>query len=249
MNPVKHITAYELNARYIPAIITSMPFLLGGYFLLRNEETKDIMAFLLSLKFLGYLSLSFIGLYFYAQLIRTISKFYERKYFHDASGFPTTYFMLYANREYSEAFKGAFRDRVKKEFGFVLLSKNEEDTDPSEGQRRLNDVTKQIILKVGDGRLVGKHNQWYGFFRNLIGGTTFALIGSMVNILVGIYILHHKGLVILSCLMVVVYGMLLLFRRSLIVQHAEAYARQLYAEFMMERLRPQKTIKSAKEII
>src|SRR5437016_5411784 len=165
MAAAKRISTYELFARYLPAILTSIPFLFLGYFLLHATGTRDLMTFLLSLKFFGYLSFSFIGLYFYSQLIRTTSKYFEKRLFHDRVGFPTTYFMLYANREYSDAFKDAYRKRVKKELGFALLSKTEEEANPVEAVRRLNDITKQIILRVGEGVLVGKHNQWYGFFR------------------------------------------------------------------------------------
>lgn len=236
----KYISSYEVFARYLPAILTSLPFLILGYFLLRSQDTGDIITFLLSLNFVGYLSFSFVGLYFFAQLIRTTSKYFEKKYFHDQNGFPTTYFMLYANAEYSDAFKDAYREQVAKEMGFALLSRDEEVVDPLEGKRRLNDVTKRIILKVGDGVLVGKHNQWYGFFRNLIGGAIFAMIGCVLNTFLGFYALHHRGLVYLSILLFVAFGTLLLFRRQLIVQNAEAYAKQLHAEFMTARQRVRK---------
>lgn len=140
--------------------------------------------------------------------------------------------MLYSNQEYSDAFKDAYRDRIKKEFGFTLFSKNEEEANTSEAVRRLNDITKQVILRVGDGVLVGKHNQWYGFFRNLIGGSVYALVCSALNVLIGYFVFQHRGLVVLSILLIIAYGTLLLCRKSLIVQNAEAYARQLHAEFM-----------------
>jgi len=41
-------------------------------------------------------------------------------------------------------------------------------------KKRLNEATKQVILKVRDGHLVKKHNIWYGFFRNLVGGSIYS---------------------------------------------------------------------------
>jgi hypothetical protein len=228
----KHVSTYELFARYLSAIVTSVPFLLIGFVLLRRDDTKDMMSFVISLKFFGYVSMSFIGLYFYAQLIRSTAKSFEKQYFHKRRGFPTTYFMLYSDSECSDVYKDDFRKRVKKTFGFQLCSKSEELSRPEEAMRRLNDITKQLILHVGDGILVGKHNQWYGFIRNLVGGSLYGVIGSIVSFPLGRYILNDSILAYSAIPLLAIYGAILLFRRSLIVQHAEAYARQLHAEFM-----------------
>lgn len=245
VKPIKNISAYEIYARYIPALLTGLPFIIGGFLLMKAAETKDILDFLLSLRFFGYISFTFIGLYFYAQLIRTVSKSFEKRYFHDQNGFPSTYFMLYANREYSDALKDAYRDKVKQEFNFLLSTRSEEEASRSEAIKRLNDITKRVILRVGKGVLIDKHNQWYGFFRNLIGGSIFGLLGSLSNLIVGYYILHDRGIVLISALLFVGYCALLLFRRPLIMQHAEAYARQLHAEFM-NTSRPRRNNKESK---
>ena len=228
----KHISTYELFAHYLPAIVTSIPFLLIGFVLLRRHDTKDIISFVISLKFFGYVSMSFIGLYFYAQLIRSTAKFFEKSYFHKKRSFPTTYFMLYSDGEYSHAYKDDFRRRVNDVFGFQLCPKDEELLNPDEATRRLNDITKQIILRIGDGALVGKHNQWYGFIRNLVGGSLYGIIGTLTAFFLGWFILNDSILSYAAVPLCVIYGAILLFRRSLIVQHAEAYARQLHAEFM-----------------
>lgn len=228
----KHISTYDLFARYLPAILTSVPFLLIGFALLRRDDTKDIVSFVISLKIFGYVSMSFIGLYFYAQLIRSTAKSFERVYFHKKRGFPTTYFMLYSDAECSDAYKDEFRQRVKKTFGFQLCSKDEERANPVEATRRLNDITKRIILHVGDGVLVGKHNQWYGFSRNLVGGSLYGVIGTVITYTLGNWVFNQPVLAYAAIPLCIIYGAILLFRRPLIVQHAEAYTRQLHAEFM-----------------
>jgi hypothetical protein len=194
-----------------------------------------MLAFVFSFKFFGYVSMSFVWLYFYAQLIRSTAKSFEKAYFHKTRGFPTTYFMLYSDSECSDAYKDAFRKRVKKAFGFELLTKSEEATNPLEAMRRLNDITKKLILRVGEGVLVGKHNQWYGFIRNLVGGSVFGLIGGIVAFILGQTILQNSILAYAAVALCVVYAAILLFRRPLIIQHAEAYARQLHAEFMKNK--------------
>lgn len=228
----KHISSYELFARYLPAIVTSVPYLLIGFILMRRSDTKDFLGFIFSLKFFGYVSMSFVALYLYAQLIRSTAKWFENRYFRKRQGFPTTYYMLYSNGEYSEAYKDAYRKKVKKVYNFDLCSKDEEIANPLEASRRLNDITRQIILRVADGKLVGKHNQWYGFIRNLVGGSIYAAFGSIIIAAYGHCAATNSVLAYGGVIMCLGYCAIVAFRRSLIVQHAEAYARQLHAEFM-----------------
>jgi uncharacterized membrane protein len=226
------ISGYELYARYLPAVLTALPVLILSFYLAKGEEARELIEYVLSLKFFGTLSMSLVLLYFYAQLIRTTSKAYEKKYFADARGFPTTYFMLYSDRTYSEVFKDEFRKRVSSTLGITLPNKDEEDDKPEEARRMLSEVTKQLILFVGDGVLVGKHNQWYGFFRNLIGGCVYGAIMAAINVLVGFYYLNSSPLVVISVFLLSLYCGLFFARRKILSQHAEAYARQLIAEFM-----------------
>jgi len=232
MNTTRNVSIYEMYARYFPAILTGTPLLLLGFYLAKGGETKQLLDFLLSLKFFGYVSFSLILLYFYAQIIRTTSKTFEQSYFLQKKGFPTTYFMLYSDSTYSDAFKNAFRQRVQEVLGITLCTKEEEAAAPGEAMKRLNDITKQIILHVGSGVLVGKHNQWYGFFRNLLGGCIYGAGVSIVNVLIGRFFFVSNVLTITSLILFVVYTTLFLARKPIIVQHAEAYARQLFAEFM-----------------
>lgn len=232
MSARRSITGYELYARYLPAVLTALPILILGFYLSKAGGTRELIDYIMSLKFFGTLSMSLVLLYFYAQLIRTTSKVYENKYFVNTRGFPTTYFMLYSDGTYSEAFKDEFRKRVAKTLGIQLCGKEQEANDPAEARRRLNETTKQIILSVGNGELVGKHNQWYGFFRNLIGGCIYGAITAVISVVIGHYYLASKPLVVSSLFLFVFYCCIFIARKGILFQHAEAYARQLIAEFM-----------------
>src|SRR3990167_3318086 len=202
MSSSKLMTTYELYARYLPALLTGLPLIILVFYLSKSAAAKELIDYILSLKFFGTISMSFVFLYFYAQLIRTTAKAFEKHYFLTKRGFPTTYFMLYSDPTYAESFNQA------------------------EAKRLLNDITKQMILLVGDGQLVGKHNQWYGFFRNLIGGCPYGGLCAMVAALLGVMVLHDSALAIGSLVLVLIYAGVLLTRRAILVQHAEAYARQ-----------------------
>lgn len=223
---------YTLYARFFPAIISALPLFILWFFLSENLQLKELLTFLLSIKFYGGITISVVALYFFAQIIRITSKYFENKYFIRYLGFPTTYLMTYGDDTFSKSYKDKYRDLVKKHFDIDLLDEEREASDIAEAHKRLNESTKQVILKVGDGRLVRKQNVWYGFIRNLIGGSVFSMMFCLINVTVGLTMHRNVLLVILSVILLVAYGILFLFHKQIMKQNAEAYAKQLIAEFI-----------------
>jgi len=227
----KLFDSYTIFARIFPSIISSLPLLLLWYSLSENVQLTKLISFLLSIKFFGAISITVIFLYFYAQLIRITSKYFENKYFIKNKGFPTTYLMTYENDAYSEVYKDQYREFVRKNFNLELLSKNEEKSNIIEARKRLNETTKLIILKIRDGVLVKKHNIWYGFFRNLIGGSIYSIIFCLLNVFVSHFLLKNLTLTIFSIVLLTMYLVVFLFRNTILKQNAEAYAKQIISEF------------------
>ena len=222
---------YSTHARMLPAVISATPLLVLWYFLLREPAWKDLLDFLLSLKFVGTLSLSLIFLHFYAHFIRVTAKHFERKYF-SSRGFPTTYFLLYENSSYSSDYKDRFRERARKTLKLRPLDAEGERRQPQEAKNRIAECFDHIRLAVKDGHLVSKHNVSYGFARNLIGGSIFAAPFCILNMLLGWIVFREISLTIVSAFLLLIYLTVFAFRKSIIVQNAESYARQLIAEFM-----------------
>lgn len=228
----KILDGYVLYARFFPTIISALPLFILWFFLSENHHLRELLVFLLNIRFYGGITISLVALYLYAQIIRVTSKYFENRYFVRDLGFPTTYLMTYADDTFSKSYKDKYRDLVKKHFDIDVLGQDREASDAVEARKRLNEATKQIILKVGDGRLVRKQNVWYGFIRNLIGGAVFSIIFCLINIVVGLTVRRNMLLIILSLILLIAYGVLLLFRKQVMKQNAEAYANQLIAEFI-----------------
>lgn len=224
--------SYTFYARFFPCIISALPLFILWFFLSENVQLKELWTFLSGIKFYGGITISVVALYFYAQILRITSKYFENKYFVKGLGFPTTYLMTYADNTFSKSYKDKYRELVKKHFGLNLLAENEEASDTTEARMRLNEATKQVILKVRDGQLVKEQNIWYGFVRNLIGGTIFSIIFCVINIITGLTIHKSNLLVISSVILLVVYGGVLIFHKTILKQNAEAYANQLISEFI-----------------
>lgn len=226
------LDTYTLYARVFPAVLSATPLFVLWFFVTRETEWNNLLRFIISLKFLGSISLSAAFLYFYSQFIRITSKYFERRYFILRRGFPTTYFMLYADQTFSADYKDKFRERVRRVFKLEPLSASDEIAQLQEAKNRLNEAFNHIRLKVGTGKLVLKHNIWYGFSRNLIGGAVYSSIFCAVNILLGWKVFANPELTIVSAILLVVCLAILAFRKSILVQNGEAYARQLISEFM-----------------
>ena len=227
---MKKFDEYTIFARFFPSILTVIPFFILWYFLRQNINFLNLGKYIMGLTFIGGITISIVFIYAYSQIIRLISKFFERKYFINRDGFPTTYLMLYSDNVYSNAYKDKYRYKVKKIFNFNLLDKNIESRNMEESKKQLNEVTKQIILLIKDGQLVKLHNIWYGFFRNLIGGLPIAIFICLVNIVLGGFL--NIDLLIFSVALLIPYSLLMGFHKLLLIRNAEAYANQLISEFI-----------------
>ena len=223
---------YTIYARFFPAVISALPLFILWFFISPIGEMEDLITYLLSVKFLGGLTFSVVVLYLFSQLTRTVSKILENKYFINSNGFPTTYLLMYKDETYSKAYKDAFREKVLSFLGIKLPTQMEESDNFLEAQKRLSEITKQLILHVGVGKLVQKHNIWYGFFRNFLGGCYFSVFFCLINIGLGYFWLEKPTLSILSAILLLFFTTMILLQKLILVQHAEAYAKQLIAEFM-----------------
>lgn len=104
---------YTLYARFFPAIISALPLFILWFFLAENRQLNELLTFLLSIKFYGGVTISVVALYFYAQIIRIASKYFENKYFIDNLGFPTAYLMTYADSTFSKSYKTKYREPLE----------------------------------------------------------------------------------------------------------------------------------------
>ena len=140
--------------------------------------------------------------------------------------------MTYADNTISKSYKDKFRQLVKKQFDIDLLNESEEAADITEARKRLNEATQSIRLKIKKGYLVLEQNIWYGFMRNVIGGAVYSIIFCIMNIILGSIWYKNPILIISSIILLIVYAIVLLLHKQILIQNAEAYAKQLIAEFM-----------------
>lgn len=223
---------YTIVAQFFPALITSLPLIILTFFLIEDPQTEGLVNYVLNLKFAAEVSITIAILFLYSQLIRITSKYFQNKYFVRRKGFPTTYLLTYADNTFSNSLKDEFRLKVKHKFNFKLLSASEEVTNRDEANKLIDESIRQIIVVLGDNKLIKWHNIWYGFIRNLIGGVVFGLFFGLLCVISGILLLHEHLLVYVSACLFTIYLVILIFRKPLIIQVAEDYAKKLISEFM-----------------
>ena len=141
--------------------------------------------------------------------------------------------MTYADNSFSDSYKEKYRQLIFERFNFELLNKEEEKTDLSDAQKRLNEAAGFVRLDIKEGYLVLKHNIWFGLLRNFIGGTLIAMPFCIIGVFVGwSFIEDNKVLILMLGFLFFLYLFVFLFRKPILVHNGEAYAKQLFSEFM-----------------
>ena len=230
----KLLNTYTIFARYLPALLSALPVFVFWFYLSDNVQLEELISFILSLKFLGRVTFSVAFLYIYSLVIREVSKHFQRKYFtgDSARGFPTTYLMMYSDNTFSDSYKDKYRKLISNQFGFELLNKEEEDN-LIEARKRLNEATDLVKAEIQDGYLVLSHNIWFSFWRNFIGGTIISMPLCVVGIVVGkFFVDDNKVLFFILGVLFFLYFLMFLFRKPILVHNGEAYAKQLFLEFI-----------------
>lgn len=223
---------YIIVAQFFPALITSLPLIILTFFLIEDPQTERLVDYVLNIKFVAEATITIAILFLFSQLIRITSKYFQNKYFIHSKGFPTTYLLTYADNTFSSSLKDSFRTKVEDKFSLKLLDASKEAANQDEANKLIDESIRQMIVTLSDNKLLQWHNVWYGFIRNIVGGVVFGLFFGILGIIFGILLLHEYLLVYVSLSLCVIYLVIFIFRKPLITQVAEDYAKKLIAEFM-----------------
>jgi hypothetical protein len=222
---------YNLQARIFPTIICAIPILLFQYFFL-SEEISIFLVFLGKLKIAGDITISIVILYFVSQINRFFSKtFFEKEEIY----MPTTDFLLISNSEYSNEYKVKIYEKLEKDFGLKLPIEKEQKKNEINSRKRISEIMSLARKKVGSGKLLLQHNIEYGFWRNLIGGTIFAVLFSGITTYFS-YSESNKTLLFVSIILLIIYLLILIFNKFIIGRFGKMYARVLIQEYMGMKL-------------
>lgn len=221
---------YTLTARLYPALITTIPILL---FTLncKVEGIEELFNSVLKAKILGNITISVVAIYLLMQSNRFFGKFlFEKVIFKNESDMPTTRFLLYRDKEFSDEYKDRIRSKVLTDFNFILPNRVDEVNNIENSRKRIVEGVGLIRNKVKNGNLLLQFNIEYGFARNLIGGSIIALIVSIWDLIYFITI-DESIIMYISIILAFFFSACLLLSKPIINTLGTTYAKRLFQEY------------------
>ncbi|GAH61554.1 unnamed protein product [marine sediment metagenome] len=127
-----------------------------------SEQLEKLSEYLKGINFME-ITISVVLIILYSYIVRSVSKYYQKKYFQDNdNNYPTSNFLLTSNGKYTEVFITSYLAKIKRIFGFKVEKDN---------IQQINIAQELVKALIKDGYLVRKYLMWYCYYRNLIGGT------------------------------------------------------------------------------
>lgn len=218
---------YTIFAQIIPAVLCSIPIVLLLHFHVPDIALLENYGALLLAG--TKLAPSVLFIYPLVKISRFVGKCIEEHWFGEELFFPTTDLLLYKDNTLSRSSKGKIRN-ILSSFDYQLSTLEEELEDETTARKRIVEAMSFIRARVGRGIHVHDYNIHYGFWRNIIGGSTIALTISVLELAVIFF--DNDFLPLQLVLMITIsYLLILLVSRWLIKGSAKRYARVLLNEF------------------
>lgn len=227
------LDAYSLKARFLPALATAVvPAAIFSHFYV-SEEFSRFLDYMQGMKFLSTVSLSFIFLAYLSEFGRAIAKgIFESRFFKDELSMPTTRYMLFCDKTYSDEYKVAFRKMVKKDFGLALATKDEELADEHDARRKIVEAMALVRKKLHKNAFLLQHNIEYGAMRNAVGGAVIGIIICAWNIYFFQTLVPNELPVQVSIFFGGIYALLLISSKLILELYGKSYAKTLFREYL-----------------
>lgn len=224
---------YTLKGRIVPAFFSIiLPIMTFNHFFISEEFSKAVGE-ILGAKLISNLTISTICLYFLSEFGRLIGKnVFERIYFKDELRMPTTNFMLFSDKTYSDDYKLKIRDKVKADFNIILPNGKDEKENEALARTKIVETMALIRKKLKGNKFLFQHNVEYGVMRNAIGGAVLGAFLSILNIIFFLLIVKVQMAVYISIGLFTIYSLLLAFSKVVIGFYGRNYAKILFREYM-----------------
>lgn len=223
---------YYLNARFFPAILTSIPALVLFYKFIAPVYSDSLKGIFSLLPIITAATISAAIVFLLVLINRFLAKeIFQRFYFSDELQMPTTNMLLKSNTELERNIKMKIEQKIKEMFGIKLLSLEEEIADENRARQLIVTVVSQIRNSLRNNAMLLQHNIEYGFFRNLIGGALPAVVFSVVLLCLSCRN-GDNAMITISIVFICIYLIPVFLSKCLIKRHGKYYAKVLYEQFL-----------------
>lgn len=230
---MKLLDVYEIRARYLPAIIAALPMIILSTFI-KREIWISLFSNAKTFLVVENISLSLIAVLFLINVQRGLAKhLFENRVFKSGKDFPTTTMLLLTDSYLSVEMKNKIRKKIESKFTLHLFTLAEEQENLEEAKKTIRDAVNLIRKQVGKGDKTLQYNIHYGFSRNLIAGSVFALPFSILNV----YLFGTQNIagVCVSLALAIFFLIALIFNKTILTHFANAYAECLLSEFVYNK--------------
>lgn len=220
---------YTFFARFLPTIISLIPFFVFQYFFLDNLIFDNLNA-LNKYSTILHSFVIVIAIYISSIITRGFGKdLIEKFYFIKNNKFPTTQILLGKKEIMSKQQFKLLKEKIKKDFNIDLISK----CSKNEKLMRIKDSVKRILYKVGhENKILNQYNAEYGFFRNLAGGF---LIYFLITLLLIIFSYSDNIILFKVSLALLVIEITFMISSWFILDnYGTKYAEQLFSLYLNE---------------
>lgn len=218
---------YDIQARYIPAIVCSVPFVALGFYFLGSIDLN----FWGKVFAIGFGGLTMMAALYqvFAHFCRLLGKWLEENMFNDGLDFPTTILLLDDDPTCTPERKSELYRKIKAEFNIELEGKT---ADTPANRRRIHEAVGQIRKRFfKKNEMVLQRNIQFGVAKNLAGGAIIAILTSVVAIILS-WLTNSDTALKVSTFLLITYALLAVGALWAMKFTAKHYALTLFDEFI-----------------
>jgi hypothetical protein len=223
---------YYTQARLFPAILTAIPAILSFIEYVSPTYSNILKEISLVLPAITNVILSAAIVFLCVLLNRFFSKeIFQKFYFSDETKMPSTNQLLKSNNELEKSIKQTIESKIKERYSIVLLSAKEEKKNEENARKIIITAVSQIRNDLRQNTMLLQHNIEYGFWRNLIGGSVFAVIVSIVILCITLPF-KDDVMKIITIAFICIYLIPIFLSKWIITRHGNYYAKVLFEQFL-----------------
>lgn len=225
--------SYIIKARILPSIISmGMPIFVFNHFFL-STEFSNFVADVFKLKIISNVTISLIFLLLLSEIGRFLGKFlFEDIYFKEEYKMPTTTFLLFKDKNYSDEYKNKIRTKILDDFKLSLSTRTEENNNEKLARKRIIEAMGLIRGRLHGNKFLLQHNIEYGTMRNLIGGAVLGIIFSIFNIIFFSLYFKNPLAIYISIFTLFIYACIIFFSKTIMRFYSNRYTKILYREYL-----------------
>lgn len=226
------IPNYYIRARLFPSILTAIPLLVFLNVIVSEFYYDKLTSVFSILPILTNFGLSTALVFLMVQLNRFLAKeIFQRFYFQNELKMPTTNHLLWSDTYFEQTIKEKIHSKILSKFEIKIQNENDEQNDELKSRKQIATAVSQIRNILRENKMLLQHNIEYGFFRNLVGGSVFALIFSIAIFIFG-HLNINNNMKFTGIMLIFIYLIPLVLSKLIIKRFGNYYSKILYEQFL-----------------